>query len=1843
MKTLKLAAIAFASLSTNLLAATFTSAPKVDTIADLTNRVVSTSSTTTTPYVEVARFASDRNYWPETRMARFVPGSTATVRHGCVEATSTGNGRWIFDDCFDTTPLDIRWTGGESVLLTGLTNRFTASFIPIDSMPAWEAARDLKSELGGGVIKFEYGEYRFGSDTTPGSFILKPNIGVSGQFGGPMGDEAHEGTYANDKVARTMIGTIFHVYNAGTNGAGFPVAVASAKYVPAYTNSPIASFVDANGEWVSYNRGGNFIENIGLFGSWDWSWNGTNYPAAGLVIDEVAGLTLRNVYFGPSPGPAIWARGAFGLRGYDFFMDTPLTPAVVIVDTSDTKWSRGSIAAARGASFSFTGELRTNGTYQATANTHIIDDVDVWNNAEELVGWVGTSQATTNYTVVESSGVRRTGWSVDPVTDLFGVTNRMGSDTGLPVMVRGTDIPGGLNTNAVYYVRWGSAGGTNFYLHNTSGSAIRGTSPVDVTSTGTNWWLEAPAAQIFARDAEEIKIDGMRADQSFSGVADFGRINRVLINGLFAWEIGLNQTETRQSRKQTFYDPNIIGIRLENVNSFNMSGSSLIGSKGNSGLSTPWIHNSYGIVGLSVTDSKISGLFDRLNTGIYFDASSGSVNTEGAAFGSWVSKPIEATDGYGVVSHVPYFNGNTNSQIVATLGSSFTNLTGDFSIAFKAQVPTATTNGWANGRHSALVNLTSVTNTTAYGALVAKSASLSFWRSPVDNSINLVTTLGGTNYDPTIPSTERFAIGADVTPFIGKAIEIVYQRRNGVIEMYVEGQLKQQAAINNSTTGGIYAPYFLMGQVGDSGQFSHPQAPIYGVIMHRNSFSKAEINNGTPWTRHGGTNAVLYWDFDGATLASGVKDWSGNGHDGVVQQIGAVAPEFGTSRNYNIFAGSGVSVTRNGKRSVTISATMDTESVQDIVGGMVTAGSNAYVTYNDAGNSLTISGPTDEDIQDKVAALLVAGSNISITYDDLGNTLTIASTGGGGATNGSTVSVDGSYMGFVNITNSSEIDPSVSGTNLTLVLLPSGVTAGTYPYASVTVNNKGIITGISSNTVSGGGGSNSTTFVNGTSVTNPNLTNTDGNIVLSITSSTNINVNLGTNLGIDTLRVNTIVFSNAVGVASGGTGLSNITSEAYLVGQGTNALRAIGPTTTGLAGWSNSVAIPYAAGSGITLSGGVISATGGTNLSTVLVSNTAVVNPNFVADTNTVVSVANATNILYGVRNSGVTAGVYSNANITVGADGRIISASTGSAGTGGGGTNVFSISTNNLGYLERDGNVRTIQETSGDTNVWTITIPANTLGLDGDEVNIHTAGILTIYSSGGDNGYSWRLVSDSSSVNASELSTTNRYFSSFGDPARSVDWNFNIKRVTSNQVFITTTHSVGPGINLLASTNASTNLVTTTMGRLTTFSGGNLAADPIDFSFYVDIADDARAATMLLYGYLVHKVGTLGQTNYISSVSTNFSVTDGQLNWAGGSGGIAYDVDVTYTVTNTGSEVYPVYTNAVPSGVTRWLDLKGLQSGATNRSTFKLNGVLANRSGTVETTNWVEHQSVTEANSAAYVTNSGTNLLVVIRGPVYGPQNGRIWGWLSTMTNAGAYSAGGSSFDTNGLLLVWRFDESGTGNKTSSDPYALVLVSTNSVASVTGVKTNAAKFTRASNMILGMNTTNLVEATTNMNFSLSVWVRLLTFPGSGQTYGIISKDDPGVNTRVEYSLALRYTNATAAEVYFLTGTNATSAGTYLVSSTNWLTSTNVWYHIAAGRSVVGGNGTNWISVNAETPAVLASPIGPAPTAAQFRVGAHGSATHLMNGDIDEFSFWRTNLTPTQIAALATNPPPTLP
>ena len=110
-----------------------------------------------------------------------------------------------------------------------------------------------------------------------------------------------------------------------------------------------------------------------------------------------------------------------------------------------------------------------------------------------------------------------------------------------------------------------------------------------------------------------------------------------------------------------------------------------------------------------------------------------------------------------------------------------------------------------------------------------------------------------------------------------------------------------------------------------------------------------------------------------------------------------------------------------------------------------------------------------------------------------------------------------------------------------------------------------------------------------------------------------------------------------------------------------------------------------------------------------------------------------------------------------------------------------------------------------------------------------------------------------------------------------------------------------------------------------------------------------------------------------------------------------------------------------------------------------------------------------TDANTVAFITNSGTNLIVLARGPSYQPFNGHLRGMRQIVTNAGAYSST-PTLDTNGLRLVWRFDEATNGTRTSDDAYALQLTATNTVNYISsGVRSNAARFSRASSQSLGI------------------------------------------------------------------------------------------------------------------------------------------------------------------------------
>jgi hypothetical protein len=82
------------------------------------------------------------------------------------------------------------------------------------------------------------------------------------------------------------------------------------------------------------------------------------------------------------------------------------------------------------------------------------------------------------------------------------------------------------------------------------------------------------------------------------------------------------------------------------------------------------------------------------------------------------------------------------------------------------------------------------------------------------------------------------------------------------------------------------------------------------------------------------------------------------------------------------------------KRVATLeNASVDTEAIQDIVAGVLTAGThtNITVTYDDIANKVNLAATySDEQVMDAIATALTAGTGITKTYDDAANTITIA-------------------------------------------------------------------------------------------------------------------------------------------------------------------------------------------------------------------------------------------------------------------------------------------------------------------------------------------------------------------------------------------------------------------------------------------------------------------------------------------------------------------------------------------------------------------------------------------------------------------------------------------------------------------------------------------------------------------------------------------------------------------------------------------------------------------------------------------------------------------------------------
>lgn len=243
---------------------------------------------------------------------------------------------------------------------------------------------------------------------------------------------------------------------------------------------------------------------------------------------------------------------------------------------------------------------------------------------------------------------------------------------------------------------------------------------------------------------------------------------------------------------------------------------------------------------------------------------------------------------------------------------------------------------------------------------------------------------------------------------------------------------------------------------------------------------------------------------------------------------------------------------------------------------------------------------------------VTVGANLSLSLVS-GETVLSATVPTG--TNSFQIGVDGSVVSTPNLSDSSEINPAASGSNVTFSLVTgsiasskladSGASAGTYQDPSITVNAKGLVTSISS-------GSRSTVTVDGgADLSRVNLA--DGSEILAALSGTNASFTLSPTLdlgGKTSLEIpngaspTTDVFgeiagdNNAWAVSRGAVQFFDGTANTYLVG----ALSSDTPVAGQVPTWNSDGTITWetpSAGGGGSTNGTAVTVDGGVDLTRV--------------------------------------------------------------------------------------------------------------------------------------------------------------------------------------------------------------------------------------------------------------------------------------------------------------------------------------------------------------------------------------------------------------------------------------------------------------------------------------------------------------------------------------------------------------------------------------------------------------------------------------------------------------------
>jgi hypothetical protein len=218
-----------------------------------------------------------------------------------------------------------------------------------------------------------------------------------------------------------------------------------------------------------------------------------------------------------------------------------------------------------------------------------------------------------------------------------------------------------------------------------------------------------------------------------------------------------------------------------------------------------------------------------------------------------------------------------------------------------------------------------------------------------------------------------------------------------------------------------------------------------------------------------------------------------------------------------------------------------------------------------------------------------------------------------------------------------------------------------------------------------------------------------------------------------------------------------------------------------------------------------------------------------------------------------------------------------------------------------------------------------------------------------------------------------------------------------------------------------------------------------------------------------------------------------------------------------------------------------------------------------------------------------------------------------------------------NTLISYWKLDEPAitTVSPCADSQGTNTLVAPHTISVQPGkintcplfVASSVDDLSCASNSTLQMGTTS---------FTISLWVKLTSFPASGQDYALFAKMSNAANA-FDYEIDCSNQSGTPGFWFF-----TRSAGTQYTTAVSTIAiSTGTWYHIVAWFDVT--NGQCHLRLNDTTTYNSATGAGATDvSAAPLTVGARSYSTSLAyaNAYIDEIGLWKRVLTAGEITAL---------